>query len=284
MPGGMSFQRPWDFDQGNKPLFLNDLLNPDAEVLAALEALGATGNVASVNGQTGAVVLDAADVGAAETAHAHVVGDTTGLQTALDGKSDDGHTHDDRYYTEGEVDTLLSGVGGGLELIPAANRGDRWWGANASASNATLAVDTIYLAPFAPGYLVTVKRVGFRTTTAPSSPIDIQVAIYDMVTLAQIQDCGTTSVSGAGVIELALGSAVDLTGPVYFALKIRAAAINGAVFKAGVPNGHNVINTVFGSSSLPTVADAGTGAMPASLPTTGWAEAGGAPFIGFKSE
>ena len=33
----------------------------------------------------------------------------TGLQDALDGKSATGHTHDDRYYTETEVDTLLSG-------------------------------------------------------------------------------------------------------------------------------------------------------------------------------
>ena len=31
------------------------------------------------------------------------------LQAALDGKSDTGHTHDDRYYTEAETDTLLSG-------------------------------------------------------------------------------------------------------------------------------------------------------------------------------
>jgi len=34
---------------------------------------------------------------------------STAQQTALDGKSDVGHTHDDRYYTETEVDTLLDG-------------------------------------------------------------------------------------------------------------------------------------------------------------------------------
>lgn len=33
----------------------------------------------------------------------------SGLQSALDGKSDVGHTHDDRYYTETEVDGLLAG-------------------------------------------------------------------------------------------------------------------------------------------------------------------------------
>ena len=35
--------------------------------------------------------------------------DQEDLKAALDGKSDVGHTHDDRYYTEAETDTLLSG-------------------------------------------------------------------------------------------------------------------------------------------------------------------------------
>jgi len=34
----------------------------------------------------------------------------TGLQTALDGKSSVGHAHDDRYYTESEVDGLISAI------------------------------------------------------------------------------------------------------------------------------------------------------------------------------
>jgi hypothetical protein len=51
------------------------------------------GAVTSVNGATGAVVLDAADVGAATSSHTHVIGDTTGLQTALDGKANTSHTH-----------------------------------------------------------------------------------------------------------------------------------------------------------------------------------------------
>jgi hypothetical protein len=74
--------------------------------------------------------------GKAASVHSHAIGDVTGLQTALDGKSDTGHTHafadltakpttvagygitdasltghvhDDRYYTETEMDTKLSG-------------------------------------------------------------------------------------------------------------------------------------------------------------------------------
>lgn len=72
---------------------------------------GTGGAVSSVNGETGAVVLDAADVGArpagdvpwAEVSgapatfppstHQHPVGDVTGLQGALDGKAPSSHTH-----------------------------------------------------------------------------------------------------------------------------------------------------------------------------------------------
>ena len=44
----------------------------------------------------------------ANSIHSHAIGDVTGLQTALDNKVPTNHTHDDRYYTESEVDNLLS--------------------------------------------------------------------------------------------------------------------------------------------------------------------------------
>jgi hypothetical protein len=49
-------------------------------------ASGSAAAVTSVNGATGAVVLGAADVGAAAAAHGHAIADVSGLQTALDGK------------------------------------------------------------------------------------------------------------------------------------------------------------------------------------------------------
>jgi hypothetical protein len=48
---------------------------------------GAAAAVTSVNGQTGAVVLTAASVGAAATVHTHAIADVTGLQAALDENS-----------------------------------------------------------------------------------------------------------------------------------------------------------------------------------------------------
>lgn len=50
-------------------------------------ATGGASAVDSVNGQTGVVVLDATDVGAAATSHTHAISDVTNLQTSLDAKN-----------------------------------------------------------------------------------------------------------------------------------------------------------------------------------------------------
>lgn len=47
--------------------------------------------------------------GKANSSHSHSISNITNLQSALDGKSDNGHTHDDRYYTETEMNTKLNG-------------------------------------------------------------------------------------------------------------------------------------------------------------------------------
>ena len=45
----------------------------------------------------------------ANSSHNHSISNITNLQSALDNKSATGHTHDDRYYTETEIDTKLNG-------------------------------------------------------------------------------------------------------------------------------------------------------------------------------
>ena len=45
----------------------------------------------------------------AEGTHGHSISDVEGLQNALDNKSDNSHVHDDRYYTESEIDEALTG-------------------------------------------------------------------------------------------------------------------------------------------------------------------------------
>ena len=48
-------------------------------------------------------------------------GITSNVQTQLDGKSANGHTHDNRYYTESEVDSLLSNKAGVSVATTTAN-------------------------------------------------------------------------------------------------------------------------------------------------------------------
>ena len=45
----------------------------------------------------------------ANSSHSHSISNITNLQSALDSKSATGHTHDERYYTETEMNTKLNG-------------------------------------------------------------------------------------------------------------------------------------------------------------------------------
>lgn len=47
--------------------------------------------------------------GKANSSHSHSISNITNLQSSLDGKSPTSHTHDDRYYTESEINTKLNG-------------------------------------------------------------------------------------------------------------------------------------------------------------------------------
>lgn len=54
-------------------------------------------------------VVNSALNGKANSSHSHSISNITNLQSALDSKSETGHTHDDRYYTETEMNTKLNG-------------------------------------------------------------------------------------------------------------------------------------------------------------------------------
>ncbi len=84
--------------------------------LAGKAAATHTHTIANVTGLQTALDGKQASGSYAAASHGHAISDTTGLQTALDGKQASGsyaaasHTHDDRYYTETEIDTKLSGL------------------------------------------------------------------------------------------------------------------------------------------------------------------------------
>ena len=52
-------------------------------------------------------VVNSALNGKANSSHNHSISNITNLQSVLDNKSGTGHTHDDRYYTEAEMNTKL---------------------------------------------------------------------------------------------------------------------------------------------------------------------------------
>ena len=54
-------------------------------------------------------VVNSALNGKANSSHSHSISNITNLQSALDSKSATGHNHDDRYYTETEMNTKLNG-------------------------------------------------------------------------------------------------------------------------------------------------------------------------------
>ena len=54
-------------------------------------------------------VVNSALNGKANSSHSHSISNITNLQSTLDNKSATGHTHDDRYYTETEMNTKLNG-------------------------------------------------------------------------------------------------------------------------------------------------------------------------------
>ena len=54
-------------------------------------------------------VVNSALSGKANSSHSHSISNITNLQSTLDSKSETGHTHDDRYYTETEMNTKLNG-------------------------------------------------------------------------------------------------------------------------------------------------------------------------------
>ena len=74
--------------------------------------------VQSVNGQTGTVNLDAANVGAAPASHTHTVAQVTGLQAALNDKVNT--------TTVNSRPALFSGAGTPPSTIAGAVVGD-WW-------------------------------------------------------------------------------------------------------------------------------------------------------------
>ena len=61
-----------------------------------------------VKSGTDITVDNSGNVSVNDDSHNHIISNVDGLQIALDGKAASSHTHDDRYYTESEINTKLN--------------------------------------------------------------------------------------------------------------------------------------------------------------------------------
>lgn len=76
--------------------------------------------------------------GKANSSHSHSISNITNLQSALDSKSETGHTHDDRYYTETEMNTKLNGKANSSHTHTASQISDLTVSTHALANGAKL--------------------------------------------------------------------------------------------------------------------------------------------------
>ena len=141
--------------------------------------------------------------------HGHAISDTTGLQAALDGKQATGsyaaawHTHDDRYYTEAEMNTLLAGKQASGSYAPATGI------APSAISGRFINFDF--------GYLNEAGYGGFETTNAIGTTIVSDAGRNSVpgAILARWQRTnGTGVISTIGTITTT-GSGVSITGVAY---------------------------------------------------------------------
>lgn len=109
------FRRPWRFSGASKPVLTHNdvdtLDDPDAPLTAGLIAngFGGGGNlVTSVNGNLGAVVLDAADVGARPSSYVPAWGEVTGKPATF---APAAHEHAGEDITSGVINRARLGSG-----------------------------------------------------------------------------------------------------------------------------------------------------------------------------
>ena len=69
----------------------------------------------------GDVTISSGVITVNDDSHNHIISNIDGLQSALDGKASSGHNHDDAYYTETEVNTMLSGKANASHTHTIAN-------------------------------------------------------------------------------------------------------------------------------------------------------------------
>lgn len=169
-------------------------------------------------------------------------GVTSNIQTQLNGKSSNGHTHDDRYYTETEMNTKLNAklntslkgsVNGLAELdkngkVPSSQLPSYNAFSNITVGNTTIAADTptdtltlvagsnITITPDATNDKITISSTGTGsgTDTKVTQTVTTSNASYPLLLAPTGQTATTTTTSYFGTKFQANPSTGELTAPI----------------------------------------------------------------------
>lgn len=192
------------------------LSDDDSTLLASWVELNyPTAPVTSVNGETGAVTLSAADVGAAATSHSHAQSDVTNLVSDLAAKQATLVSGTNLKTVNGS--TLLGSgdltVSGGSSL--ATNPGYRtnyYYSAFPSIAPGVLSLanNRIHYIPFQVTESVTFTRIGINVTTLQAASV-IRLGIYNSSggkPSTLLVDAGTVAGTSTGEKEITISQAM----------------------------------------------------------------------------
>jgi hypothetical protein len=171
----------------------------------------------------------------ASSIHSHAIGDVTGLQTALDSKALTSHIHDDRYYTENEIDNLLSlkQSSGNYSLVGHVHT-------SSDITNFSSSVSGLVSGIYAP--LNSPSLTGIPTApTASSGTSNNQIASTQFVRneLSNLVNAAPTALDTLNELAIALGNDANFSTTVTNSLAQKA-NISGTSFTGSVtaPSGN----------------------------------------------
>ena len=185
------------------------------------------------------------NLGAAAASHTHAIADTTGLQTALDGKASTSHTHAQSDVTNLTTDLaakapLASPTFTGTPIVPTATAGtnttqaastafvttavrtattpglraSRYYGSFPAAAVTTFALtaNRLYYFPFFCPDSTTFTRIGINVTStaAGNARLGIYANSNGVPSGAPILDAGTVDVSTTGEKEIVISQALGV--------------------------------------------------------------------------
>ena len=185
--------------------------------------------------------------GKAATSHTHAITDTTGLQTALDDKAATSHTH-----TIADITNLVSG----LRLAPLSTAHRVYGSANAgSFGGSALTSNTMLLSPMIAPASFTAASIKLAASSAVANStfaLGIYAAGSDgWPTGAPLANSG--SLSGAAIAELSATISLELTRGTQYWLAVMGGPTAPTVRRHAVASTYSLGQTTAGTGQLVSI-------------------------------